>query len=517
MTQSFFKSSWRSLLPEVYTWLDQVQTSVTAQSPGGVLHIVPIKGADDAGGGKLEVSASCLADDVKRKLLDHATAIGWKGGSGGQHLSMFVDGTPYLLVAVVKQKNIPAPQKSRQFGLDASKALKGIVAETVVLCRTPELSSVGVFDGFCMGLYELKSFKGTTNTSADGARLPKKLVFLADGNELSDAKALTETKEMAKSVVLTRMLQDAPANWLDPVRFGEIAADVAKDRGLKCTVKSKSEIAALGMGSFIGVSNGSDIEPRLITIEIDGKDNSKTVCLVGKGLTFDAGGISLKPSLGMGEMKYDMSGGAAVLGAAHYLAKVKPPTKVVCIIGATENLPSGSATKPGDIHVAMNGKTIEVLNTDAEGRLVLADLLHYAATQYNGEMIIDIATLTGAVLMALGHSGAALLSNDQGLADFVIGAAQRMGEPFWQLPLWPELEKEVKGEVGDLQNIAKPNVAAGTIMGAMFLKEFVGDRKWAHLDIAGTAWSCKAMGYPASAGTAYGLRTMVEACLKYNT
>lgn len=504
------------MLPEVYSWLDQVHLSVTGQCPAGVMHVVPVKGADDAGGGKLEVVATCISDDIKRKLADHASAIGWKGGTGGQSLSMFVDGTPYMLVSIVKQKNIPLLQRSRQFGLDVAKALKGLTCESLVLCRSIDLTTMAIFDGYAMGLYELKSFKGGTKSS-DSAKLPKKVIFLADGNELNDQRVFIEAKEMGKSVALTRLLQDAPANWLDPIRFAEIAADIAKECGVKCSIKNKAEIAALGMGSFVGVSNGSAIEPRLITIEIDGKDNSKTVCLVGKGLTFDAGGISLKPSLGMGEMKYDMSGGAAVLGAAQYLAKVKPPTKVVCIIGATENLASGTATKPGDVHVAMNGKTIEILNTDAEGRLVLADLLHYAVTQYNGEMIIDIATLTGAVLMALGHSGAGLMSNDQALADFLLTSSQRVGEPFWQLPLWPELEKEVKSEVADLQNIAKPNVAAGTIMGGMFLKEFVGDRKWAHLDIAGTAWSCKAMGFPANAGTAYGLRTMVEACLKYNT
>ena len=323
-------------------------------------------------------------------------------------------------------------------------------------------------------------------------------------------------RHLSRCAAFTRMLQDAPANWLDPIRFADIARDMAGEFGIKVKIANKEEITAMGMGLFIAVSNGSDIEPRLITLEIDGQDNSKTVALVGKGLTFDAGGISLKPSASMEEMKYDMSGGAAVLGTALYLAKVKPPTKVVCVIGATENMPSGKAVKPGDVIVAMNGKTVEIQNTDAEGRLVLADLLHYVGTSYNPELTVNIATLTGAVLMALGTAGSALLTNDQDSADHVLKTARHVGEPMWQLPIWPELEKETKGDTADYNNIAKPNVKAGTIMGAAFLREFVGERKWVHLDIAGTGWNTKATGYPSSGGSAWGLRTMAELCLRWN-
>jgi leucyl aminopeptidase len=250
----------------------------------------------------------------------------------------------------------------------------------------------------------------------------------------------------------------------------------------------------------------------MIVIEIAGANPNETVALIGKGLTFDSGGISLKPGLGMGEMKYDMSGGAAVLGAAYFLGSVRPKSKVVCIIGAVENMPGPTATRPGDVVVAMNGKTIDVQNTDAEGRLVLCDLLHYANVTYKPTLMVDIATLTGAVLHALGHAGAALMSNDQHTADHVLKTAREQGEPFWQLPLWPELEKEVKGECSDLANIAKPNVQAGTIIGGIFLAEFVGSTKWVHLDIAGTGWGCRATGFPAAGGSSFGLRTMVALC-----
>ncbi len=214
----------------------------------------------------------------------------------------------------------------------------------------------------------------------------------------------------------------------------------------------------------------------------------------------------------MGEMKYDMSGGAAVLGAAYYLAKQKPNCRVVCMIGAVENMVGPNATRPGDVVVAMNGKSIDIQNTDAEGRLVLADVLHYANTQYKPKLMIDIATLTGAVLHALGHAGAAVMSNDQDTADLVLRVSKEQGEPFWQLPLWPELEKETKGECSDLANIAKPNVQAGTIMGGLFLAEFVAPpsgRTLISLEPDGVA---RATGFPAAGGSAFGLRTLAALC-----
>lgn len=285
---------------------------------------------------------------------------------------------------------------------------------------------------------------------------------------------------------------------------------------MKCQILNKEQIAKLGMGSFISVSNGSNFEPRLIRIEIDGRDSSKTVALVGKGLTFDSGGTSLKPALGMGEMKYDMSGGAAVLATAHYLAKNKPATNVVCLIGAVEkNILSAGATRPSDVVKSMSGKTIEILNTDAEGRLVLCDVMHYARTEFKPALMIDIATLTGAVLYALGHAGAGLMVNDQKAADYVSKVARDVGEPLWQLPMWPELEKEVKSEVADLANIAKPSVLAGTILAATFLREFAGDTPWAHVDIAGTAVGCAATGYPSGGASAYGVRLLAGACMQF--
>ncbi|NBQ52478.1 MAG: leucyl aminopeptidase family protein [Proteobacteria bacterium] len=520
LNTGFQNESWKNFLPEVYNWLGKVEFGTSQNPVAGAHHVVAVTTADDSAGSSdhWDIDAPQLSAEFKAKLVAAGKALGWKGGSGSLHV--VIDGHAVLMVVPVKTKT-SEKQRARALGIDAAKALKDLNCEAIAICAPRNFNVIDIFEGATYSLYSASGFKGKKkdpkNSKADqngnGTKLPGKIHFVGANPNTQDIEC---ARHLCRSIAFTRMLQDAPANWLDPVRFGDIARDVAKEAGIKCTLRTKEEMVAMGMGSFVSVANGSQIEPRLITLEIDGVDNNRTVALIGKGLTFDSGGISIKPSGGMEEMKYDMSGGAAVLGSAMFLGYKKPPTKVVCIIGATENMPSGSATKPGDIVVAMNGKTIEIQNTDAEGRLVLADLLHYAASTYTPELMIDIATLTGAVLMALGTAGAGLMTNDQDAADFVMGASKAAGEPMWQLPMWPELDKETKGDYADLNNIAKPNVKAGTIMGAMFLKHFVGDRKWVHLDIAGTGWNTKATGFPGSGGSAYGLRTMVEACLRFN-
>jgi len=511
----FNKEPWKNLLPEVISWLDRVTITKANDWVKDAHHAVVVGAVDDEKD-TLEIDAPQLPDAVRAKISASARAIGWRAEGGVR--TVIVDGTPVTLVVPSKIKT-SARQRARQVGIDLARATKELRIEHLALVRSKDFDLLDVMEGVAAGYYNAVAFKGAKKDSGKAAatktpasKLPGKIT-LAFSDHKDDE--IARVKHLARCSAFTRALQDAPANWLDPIRFAEIAKDAGTEAGCKVKIHNKEEITSLGMGLFVAVANGSEIEPRLITIEIDGQDNSKTVALIGKGLTFDAGGISLKPSASMEEMKYDMSGGAAVLGSALYLAKVKPPTKVVCIIGATENMPSGSAVKPGDVIVAMNGKTVEIQNTDAEGRLVLADLLHYASTTYNPELMIDIATLTGAVLMALGTAGSALLASDQTSADFVLKSAQTVGEPMWQLPIWPELEKETKGETADLNNIAKPSIKAGTLMGAAFLREFIGDRKWVHLDIAGTGWNTKATGYPAGGGSAWGLKTMVESCMRF--
>jgi leucyl aminopeptidase len=511
MLTGFNKDNWKTLLPDTYQWSFKVELKSSDQSVAGAVHLVTLaesKSDDKDAKDTIALNAPHIPDAQKTKIVQALNTAGWRGSAP---MAVVVDQVTYLVAGPCKVKTTK-PQRSRQQGLAFASALKNLKYSSLVVCKGEDICSKSLIDGLAMGFYNCQSFKGPKKDK-DEAGLPKTISLWGGSLDKDKEKSL---RAMMAATALTRFIQDAPANWFDPARFAEVASDVCKDLGIKVKVHKRAELEALGMGSFLSVNNGSAVEAHMIVMEIDGEDNSKTAALVGKGLTFDAGGVSLKPGAGMEEMKYDMSGGAAVLGSAVYFSQVKPPVKTVCIIGATENLINSKATKPGDIVVAMNGKTIEVQNTDAEGRLVLADLVHYANVTYKPEMMIDIATLTGAVLIALGTVGAGLMSNDDATAQHVLKASQETGEPFWQLPMWPELEAETKGSTADLNNIAKPSVKAGTIMGAMFIKEFVGSAKWVHLDIAGTGWNCKATGFPGSGGCAYGLRTMVQAVKTLN-
>jgi leucyl aminopeptidase len=278
-------------------------------------------------------------------------------------------------------------------------------------------------------------------------------------------------------------------------------------------VQGTEALLAAGMGAFAAVAQGSEQEPALITVSYEGAGaKGPKLGFVGKAVTFDSGGISLKPGAKMAEMKFDMSGGAAVLEAMAAIARLELPVSVVAVIGATENLPSGRSIKPGDIVTASNGRTIEVNNTDAEGRLVLADCLCHAIAQ-GAERLVDLATLTGAVIIALGSTYAGLLSNDDELAARVGEAGERTGEIVWRLPLHEEYTEMIKGKYADLDNAPEAR-KAGTIMGASFLAEFVGDTPWAHLDIAGSAWDL-GRPYVGKGASGYGVRLLVELAKSY--
>jgi leucyl aminopeptidase len=267
------------------------------------------------------------------------------------------------------------------------------------------------------------------------------------------------------------------------------------------------------MGAFAAVAQGSEQEPALITLRYDGPDATGPVLgYVGKAVTFDSGGISIKPGPKMAEMKFDMSGGAAVIEAVEAIARLRLPVRLVAVVGATENLPSGRAVKPGDIVTAANGKTIEINNTDAEGRLVLADCLVHAIAQ-GAERVVDLATLTGAVIIALGSTYSGLMSNDEELAQRILDAGEHTGEIAWRLPLHEEYGKLVKGTYADLDN-APEGRKAGTIVGGTFLSNFVGDTPWAHLDIAGSAWGL-GRPYVGDGASGYGVRLLVELARSY--
>ena len=269
----------------------------------------------------------------------------------------------------------------------------------------------------------------------------------------------------------------------------------------------RAQIVEMGMGAFASVAQGSDAEPRLIVLRYTGGGEGPHLGFVGKAVTFDTGGISIKPAAKMHEMKFDMSGGAAVIESIDAIATLGLPVQVTAVVPSTENMPSGHAVKPGDIVTAMNGKTIEVNNTDAEGRLILSDALSYAIDQ-KVDRIVDFATLTGAVIVALGHTYAGLFSNNDDWYEAVEAAGRATGEEGWRLPLHPEFAESIKGKYGDISNIGEAG-AAGSIAGAEFLRHFVGDTPWVHVDIAGTAWGMK-RNYVGNGASGFGVRLMVE-------
>ena len=362
--------------------------------------------------------------------------------------------------------------------------------------------------GAIMGLFEPDKYR----TKDKEKREIEALSVVVEG---ADEKELNQGAErgriIGESINFTRDLANEPGVYMTPTIMADRARKVAKEFGLTVDVLDQKQMEKLGMGSLLGVARGSDEPPKLIILKYrpsrfrSGKD--ELLALVGKGITFDSGGISLKPGENMELMKYDMTGAATVIGTMRAIAQLKPSVAVLGVAPCSENLPSGKATKPGDVLKAMTGKTIEVINTDAEGRLVLADAIAYAK-KLGATRIIDMATLTGAVSVALGDVNTAILGTDQNLIDGVIEAGKSVGEKFWQLPLDDEYSKQIKSDIADIKNVGGKK--AGTITAAAFLKEFAEETPWAHLDIAGTAWADPATPYRAKGPTGIAVRTLIE-------
>jgi len=312
----------------------------------------------------------------------------------------------------------------------------------------------------------------------------------------------------ARSTWLARDLINAPANDVHPTHLAKVAADIAKEAGLGLQVFERADCRKMGMGLFLGVAAGSEQPPKFIHLTYTPAGRSrKRVAVIGKGITFDSGGLDLKSAEGMLRMKNDMSGAAAVLGIMQALPALKPAVEVHGLIAATENMPSGAAIRPGDILKAMNGTTIEIGNTDAEGRLTLADAICYAAQKVGADEIVDMATLTGACVVALGPLCSGLFANDQGLANRLLAAAATAGERVWQLPLIDEYRENLKSDVADLNNVGPRG--GGAITAGLFLKEFAGDKPWAHLDIAGPAFTEKDTPLAPKGATGYAVRTIL--------
>jgi leucyl aminopeptidase len=375
----------------------------------------------------------------------------------------------------------------------------------------PEKLAQAATEGGALATWSFRELKGQIGRDEDAQpEVPVEDVELSiEGDAAKLEAGVAAGRAIARGQIFARTLQSRPGNVATPSHLAAEASRMAGEVGLEAKILGPKQLLEERMHALLAVSQGSDEEPRLIVLEHrGGKPGEAPLALIGKGLTFDAGGISIKPAANMEDMKFDMSGGAAVLGAMRAIAELKVPRNVVGIVPSSENLLNGRAMKPGDVINSRTGKTIEVINTDAEGRLILADALDYARTVYNPAAMVDLATLTGSCVIALGYHAAAVLGNDDDLIEELRAAGNRAGERCWPLPLWDEYRRQLRSPIADIVNVGgRP---AGTITAACFLSEFVGDTRWAHLDIAGTAYGAEPTSYQRKGGYGFPTRLLVE-------
>jgi len=417
-----------------------------------------------------------------------------------------------LLVGAGKREQANAATV-RKVGGAALRHLKGRgVHKMVFLVRERDITgdaAQAITEGALAADFETDKYK--TDKKNDKFIESLTIAGFGDSDKVAAEKGIARGRTIADAQNFARDLVNEPSNKLTPRILADKAEAMAKEAGLTIEVLDEKKIADLKMGALLSVAQGSVEPPRMIVITYtpaNPKPGAPVIGLVGKAVTFDTGGISIKPSEGMEKMKYDMAGGATMIGVMRALANLKPNVKVICVVPATENMPGGNAQKPGDIQTAMSGKTIEVLNTDAEGRLILADGIHYAK-QLGATHLVDAATLTGAVVVALANVNVGVFGSDQPWTDKLLASAKAAGEKMWQLPTDDEYREFIKGSFADIQNIGSGK-GGGAITGAMFLKEFSGDTPWIHLDIAGTAWNDDAKPWLAKGPTGVALRTLVQ-------
>lgn len=370
-------------------------------------------------------------------------------------------------------------------------------------------SVVGEFltEGILLGDYRFLKYKTPKPDIKEYQGLIK-IELLAKTQLKAIRRNAIKVSNSANSVTTARDMANEPGNGWTAANFAKYAMQLAEDQQLRCTILEKQDMEELGMGGMVAVNQGSEEPPKVVILEYSPKQPEETILLVGKGLTFDSGGISLKPSQGMMDMKYDMCGGAAVLSVMEAIGREKPGVRVVAIVPATDNMAGGGALKPGDIITQYGGITVEIESTDAEGRLILADVLAYGIAKYQPDCVIDLATLTGSVIFALGHHYSGLLSNNEQLAEDLIEIGKACGEPIWRLPLGEMYVKQIKSQIADIKNTGgKP---AGCITAAEYLHQFVGKTPWAHLDIAGTAWDFTEKSYVPKGPSGFGVRILIE-------
>ena len=453
-----------------------------------------ISGPESLAGAAADALLIVVAGDQPDPRLDKAVA--------GLVSDAFASGDLEFKAGRALYLHRPAGVKAARLVLAAStgetaKAFRKAVAAGLAQLKGLGARSLAVWAPFALGDDHAEAlvtavadanyvYRHTKPSAPADKSLAKVTLLCAKADAKAVKQGLARGQAVAAGVKLARELANRPGNHCTPSELAEQAKKIGKMRGVKVEVLDRKQIEKLGMGSFLAVAQGSDEPPRFIVAQYQGAaKDAAPVVLVGKGITFDSGGISIKPSAEMDEMKFDMGGAASVLGTLRAVAELEPKLNLVCIVPACENLPSGRAIKPGDVVTSMSGQTIEILNTDAEGRLILCDALTYAE-RLDPALVVDVATLTGACVVALGHHHSGLFTADDEIAAQFAAAAQRSLDPCWRMPLDEEYDEALKSNFADMGNVG--GRAGGAITAAMFLRRFTGKFRWAHLDIAGTAW-----------------------------
>lgn len=465
--------------------------------------------------GKVLTATAAALDAKTGGALVRAMAAGRFEGKAGQTLSVLAPAglelSRVVLIGLGKADKIDALAAQAFGGTAAAQVLGSGDAAAAIAADAVEGAKIGA-DAFAANVAlgtRLRSYrfdKYLTTQKKEDKPSVKKLTVLTDAASAAKS-AFGALDKVADGVFLTRDLVSEPANIIHPESFAAECRKLA-ELGVEIEVLGEKQMKKLGMGALLGVGQGSDRESQLVVMRWNGaKDkNAAPLALIGKGVCFDTGGISIKPAAGMEEMKWDMAGAGAVTGAMKALAGRQARANVVGVVGLVENMPSGNAQRPGDVVTSASGQTIEVINTDAEGRLVLADAIWYAKEQFKPSAMIDLATLTGAIIISLGNDYAGLFSNDDSLAEGIAAAGTSVDEKVWRLPMGDSYDKQLKSDIADMKNVGGRE--GGSITAAQFIKRFVGDTPWAHIDIAGTAWSKKDAATCPKGATAFGVRLL---------
>ncbi len=441
-----------------------------------------------------------IAQHIKPQLKETKNGLRFLNGKGIWYSFFKLD-----------DKHKATEESFRKYGANIAKEAEAVSAKNVVAIMptaekvTADEAAGALTEGIVLGMYNYDELKTSdkNNTSA----LNSVSIYNYSRVKISQ-KAIDHAQLVSEATNEARRLADAPSNMMTPTIFTHIVTGKAKKEGVRVKVLDKPVLERMGWGAFLGVARGSYEPPKVVILEYNGNRGKKKHVIVGKGITFDSGGISIKPSSGMEEMKFDMAGAAAVAMTVILTARLHMPVNLAAVIPLTENMPGGKAQKPGDVVKTLSGKTVEIISTDAEGRLILADALYYAVKTFKPESIIDLATLTGACVVALGSEASGIMGTEDDLIDRLVKAGEQSGDRLWKLPLWDDYKDLLKSDVADIKNSGSR--WAGTIQGGIFLKEFVGDVNWAHVDIAGTAYLEKPKAYFKKGATGAGVRFLIR-------